>query len=535
MVLDKLENLGLLPDLQYLVISPSRLTISTVMLSRVVGGASGSSVVMSGYLDGMHEVAVKMISLPNAGDGVEGPAVVTLKKEMSVIVKVAQKCHFVCRYYGVSIKDNHFCLVMTKYPGSLTDHISKHYPGGKLDLPSALRIALDILNGLKELHGLGIVVLDLKPENILMTAHGTAVLTDFGISEIITSTIGMVKQSQMAGTLNYMSPEQMDYERSAGVGPSADVWALACTMIHMLTGEAPMSDMNMWQIIHKIHEDKGTPELPRDLPYKIQACLTSCLSHNPLQRISVHTIHQIFVEESQKLGNSVALESSFISSDVVSSPSSPSSVSTAMEVEEKVAELVEAASRAKAAEEKRREELAERMKKAEEIVEKHRQRLRREAEIEAKLRAEKEEALRGAPAAPSSGALFVPTALRNRGGTAAPRPAEPSTPAAAPSSGALFVPTALRNRGGTAAPRPEPSTPAAAPSSGAFVPTALRNRGGTAAPRPEPSTPAAAAVAASLLAAPAPTATTYTTAPAAPSAASSGKFVPFRLRVKEVV
>ena len=61
--------------------------------------------------------------------------------------------------------------------------------GGKLPLSQALKVAADILDGLEELHSRGVVVLDLKPDNVLMTPNGHAVLSDFGISRIVSNTI----------------------------------------------------------------------------------------------------------------------------------------------------------------------------------------------------------------------------------------------------------------------------------------------------------------------------------------------------------
>ena len=77
-------------------------------------------------------------------------------------------------------------------------------PGGKLSVARAVDIACDIAKGLMELHAKGVAMLDLKPDNVLLTNIGTAVLTDFGISRVVATTVGAVQQTQVAGTYNYM-------------------------------------------------------------------------------------------------------------------------------------------------------------------------------------------------------------------------------------------------------------------------------------------------------------------------------------------
>ena len=54
-------------------------------------------------------------------------------------------------------------------------------------------MSADILDGLEELHSHGVVVLDLKPDNVLMTASGHAVLSDLGISRIVTRSAIVVR------------------------------------------------------------------------------------------------------------------------------------------------------------------------------------------------------------------------------------------------------------------------------------------------------------------------------------------------------
>ena len=57
-------------------------------------------------------------------------------------------------------------------------------------------------------------------------------------------------QSSAQGTFNYMAPEQ--FEEDISLTPKADVWAFACTFIHMVTGEAPMGRLIMGQIVHRV-------------------------------------------------------------------------------------------------------------------------------------------------------------------------------------------------------------------------------------------------------------------------------------------
>ncbi|HZE16942.1 MAG TPA: serine/threonine-protein kinase, partial [Mycobacterium sp.] len=79
--------------------------------------------------------------------------------------------------------------------------------GERMPWGEVLRVLLDVLDGLAYAHGEGMVHRDVKPANILLTRQGQAVLTDFGIAQIVGGTKYTVTGALM-GTLAYMAPEQ---------------------------------------------------------------------------------------------------------------------------------------------------------------------------------------------------------------------------------------------------------------------------------------------------------------------------------------
>lgn len=73
--------------------------------------------------------------------------------------------------------------------------------------------ATDILEGLKYIHGNGIIHDDIKLENILMTSSETeeeydkAKICDFGLSHLMDPSSGKALTEVKCGTMGYMAPE----------------------------------------------------------------------------------------------------------------------------------------------------------------------------------------------------------------------------------------------------------------------------------------------------------------------------------------
>ena len=75
---------------------------------------------------------------------------------------------------------------------------------GPLELQEVIAVALDVLEGLTQLHALHILHLDLKPGNVLLDDCGHAYLSDFGISRTLSTLEACTAVTHMAGTPHYM-------------------------------------------------------------------------------------------------------------------------------------------------------------------------------------------------------------------------------------------------------------------------------------------------------------------------------------------
>ena len=112
--------------------------------------------------------------------------------------------------------------------GSLVDHIHAEGP------PSAHMAAdwaLQILDALEHLHGLGMLHRDIKPDNMLLDAHGCAVLADFGVARKPASRA--TQGGDVFGTPAFMAPEQ--FADATKAEPRSDLYGVGATLFTLVT------------------------------------------------------------------------------------------------------------------------------------------------------------------------------------------------------------------------------------------------------------------------------------------------------------
>ena len=157
-------------------------------------------------------------------------------------------------------------LVMPYVKGeSLQQRLDREGPASIEDV---LRVAIQIARGLAAAHAHGLIHRDVKPANVLMPQNvSRVILTDFGLARAADDD-SITHTGLLAGTPQYMSPEQARGETLDG---RSDLFSLGSVMYAMLCGRSPFGGSGPYatirQVIETPHRSVGghRPETPARL------------------------------------------------------------------------------------------------------------------------------------------------------------------------------------------------------------------------------------------------------------------------------
>jgi eukaryotic-like serine/threonine-protein kinase len=146
----------------------------------------------------------------------------------------------------VGIDQGYYFLIMEYCDGrNLTTMIDKGKKG--IPIPLAVKITEQILDGIEYAHKNGIIHRDIKPENILIFKSGRAKLADLGLIKDLNNQLILTQTNMIVGSPDYIAPEQAQNPRS--IDGRADLYAIGCTLFHMLTGKPPFSGSSAVKVI----------------------------------------------------------------------------------------------------------------------------------------------------------------------------------------------------------------------------------------------------------------------------------------------
>lgn len=150
-------------------------------------------------------------------------------------------------------------------------------------------IGAQIAQALEEAHDHGVVHRDLKPGNVLLTPKGRVKVLDFGLARLLQpvdsldGTESLTQTSAMAGTLPYMTPEQLQGE-AADV--RSDIHAVGAVLYEMATGQKAFHEELTSRVIDQIlhHPPMSPRAINRRMSPELERIILKCLEKSPDDR-----------------------------------------------------------------------------------------------------------------------------------------------------------------------------------------------------------------------------------------------------------
>jgi len=234
-------------------------------------GVGGSSQVYLARDQALNrDVALKVLDPAAAADGN------TRRMFVKEARALAQLSHpNIVAVYDVGEVDDSPFIVMEYLPGgSMKQRIEQV---GALKAGDAVRIAIEVANGLAFAHSKGIIHADLKPANILFDANDAAKICDFGIAR---NPQEDADTPQLYATAMYVAPERVE-GKSATV--QSDVYGLGLVIYEGLVGKPPFTSTNAGVLLrdHVIRQPVPPSHLRASLPRELDSIVLKALAKQP--------------------------------------------------------------------------------------------------------------------------------------------------------------------------------------------------------------------------------------------------------------
>lgn len=220
------------------------------------------------------------------------PGQADLKNRFDTEVKITAKLHHpnIVEIYNVGEWNNLPYLEMEFIDGdSLESFIHKNGT-----LPSAVcsSIAIFVARALSYAHSQevliygksyhGIIHRDLKPANIMISGNGEVTLMDFGIARPTEASLHTV-EGNIVGTMQYLSPEQMD---GVDIDGRTDIYSLGAILYEMLTGTKTFPQDTITNLMKKkiMNEYRKFNDFDFDIQPGLSKISQKCLQINKEDR-----------------------------------------------------------------------------------------------------------------------------------------------------------------------------------------------------------------------------------------------------------
>lgn len=244
-----------------------------------VVGRGGAGIVLKGYDRALSRfVAVKVLDPALAGVGAARQRFFREARAMAAISH-----EHVAPVYEVSEHAGLPYLVMEYVPGGSLE--KRLHASGPFDVLSIVRIGLQTAQALAAAHQQGLVHRDIKPGNILLDRGTERVrVADFGLARVAND-VSFTKSGFIAGTPQYMAPEQV---RGESCDAKSDLFSLGAVMYALCTGHAPFRAETVYGVMQRIVHDqpRSIAEQNPQIPDWLERFILRLLEKSPADRFA---------------------------------------------------------------------------------------------------------------------------------------------------------------------------------------------------------------------------------------------------------
>jgi len=264
-------------------------------LIRLLGEGGFAEVYLGEHIHLNTQAAIKVLHTQLASDAVE--------KFRTEARTVAHLLHpSIVRILDFGIEGRTPFLVMDYAPqGTLRQ---RHPKGTQLPITTIVTYAKQLAEALQYAHNEKLIHRDVKPENMLVGRRNEVLLSDFGIA-IVAQSSSYPRTLDMAGTIAYMSPEQIH----AHPRPASDQYSLGIVVYEWLSGDRPFHG-SFTEIAIK-HCNVLPPSLREKVPTispSIEQVVMKALAKNPKERFENVQEFINALEQANQLSNPVFIK-----------------------------------------------------------------------------------------------------------------------------------------------------------------------------------------------------------------------------------
>ncbi|CAA0821933.1 mitogen-activated protein kinase kinase kinase 5 [Striga hermonthica] len=190
----------------------------------------------------------------------------------------------IVQYYGCETIEDRFCIYLEYvHPGAVNKYIRENC--GAMTESIVRNFTRHILSGLAYLHSTNTIHRDIKGANLLVDAYGVVKIADFGLAKHLN---GHDIDLSLKGTPHWLAPEVLHAMMRKDANPElaygVDIWSVGCTVIEMLTGKPPWSELTWVQAMFSVLNK--SPPIPEKLSAEGKDFLQRCFQRRPEDRPS---------------------------------------------------------------------------------------------------------------------------------------------------------------------------------------------------------------------------------------------------------